>query len=319
MTQPKRLLRLYRALLTRRRITTAQAADFLGVDKQKARRDLAALGEASVGVESVGEGVEHAWVLRGGPAGMLRLGAGDAIALHLGQELLSFLEGTAVGDWLSEMEEKLAPATVTEAEQLASRIRERIVYLAEPSRPYDHHTDVVDTAIDAVLKNDRVDLVYTSHQGPRTFLGACPIALVVYRRALYLLLLPQSGDVPRRLAIDRIQTVKRRRDPFTYPRDLSPRALLAQTFGIVDDGRPPERVLLRFDASVAQVVDARRWHPGQLITPTADGGRELSFVANGPELARFALEWGDKVQVIEPAWLRERVIDELRGALARYA
>lgn len=43
------------------------------------------------------------------------------------------------------------------------------------------------------------------------------------------------------------------------------------------------------------------------------------FTAQGAELGRLALEWGDKVTVIEPVDLRDRVADELRRALQAYA
>jgi predicted DNA-binding transcriptional regulator YafY len=77
-------------------------------------------------------------------------------------------------------------------------------------------------------------------------------------------------------------------------------------------------VRLRFDARVAQLVRARVWHPSQAIVGLPDGGVELRMRTNGPELVRQVLEFGDKVEVVEPQWLRDAVVDELAGALERY-
>jgi predicted DNA-binding transcriptional regulator YafY len=40
--------------------------------------------------------------------------------------------------------------------------------------------------------------------------------------------------------------------------------------------------------------------------------------AKGDELVRFVLEWGDTCKVLGPTGLRDRVVAELRGALAHY-
>lgn len=40
--------------------------------------------------------------------------------------------------------------------------------------------------------------------------------------------------------------------------------------------------------------------------------------AGGPELVRFALEWGPHCEVVAPDALRNEVIAELRGALDQY-
>ncbi len=69
----------------------------------------------------------------------------------------------------------------------------------------------------------------------------------------------------------------------------------------------------------ARYVRERTFHPTQQLHDLPDGGVELRFKAAGLELPRFVLEWGPRVEVIEPAWLREDVINQLRTALARYS
>jgi proteasome accessory factor B len=78
-------------------------------------------------------------------------------------------------------------------------------------------------------------------------------------------------------------------------------------------------VRLRFDASVAHRVREAVWHRSQRLTDLPDGGLELSVTVAGiVEIRPWILSWGDGVEVLAPAELREAVARSVRGAAARY-
>jgi predicted DNA-binding transcriptional regulator YafY len=63
----------------------------------------------------------------------------------------------------------------------------------------------------------------------------------------------------------------------------------------------------------------RRVHPSQKITLLPAGRLRLSMqVGDLTQLSSWVLEGGKSARVIEPEGLRQRVVDELRGALAAY-
>ncbi|MEZ4322544.1 MAG: WYL domain-containing protein [Myxococcota bacterium] len=314
----RRCIRLLLTLQRRRTIANRDVRELLDCDDQTARRDLQSLIDADVPLEQEGTGPDTRYsISRQWQHAGLRFSIGDAMALHMGRQLLDFLEGTTIPDWLDELREKLgvgADATTVEKEH---RLARKLVYLSEPYRPYEAHDDVVNSVLTAVVDDREITAVYHSRTGLRTF-RLWPFALVIYRRALYVLAREVDRDRVLRLAVDRFQSADLGA-PFVWRECPDPRALVLQGFGIVDLGEEAQEVRLRFQADVADLVTARHWHPTERFDPRPDGRVDLVLHTHGPELARMALEWGDRVEVIGPPELRERVARELRGAVGQYA
>ena len=107
--------------------------------------------------------------------------------------------------------------------------------------------------------------------------------------------------------------------PETYQRpegfDLS--HWLAQSFGTWRDA--PQQVEWRFAPHVAAEVRQFRFHPDQSLTDNADGSVTVRFTASGlDEMCWHLFRWGDAVQVVAPAALRDRyreMLDAADGAL----
>ena len=127
--------RLLLALQTRPALTTAEAAALLGVSRATALRDLAALVEANLGVEVVGEKTRRRY--RHGSAGKFAVTFGQRLALLFGQQMMGFLEGTLIEGWLGELATNLDPALVPGAGADAAKLVNRLHYLEEPARHYE--------------------------------------------------------------------------------------------------------------------------------------------------------------------------------------
>ncbi|MBN2797636.1 MAG: WYL domain-containing protein [Deltaproteobacteria bacterium] len=308
-----RVIRLLQLFHRRGRVAKRDMVDALELDKKTVSRDLQALIEAGVPITPEGEGREQRWVLdeRERHAGVVA-GTGDMAALHLGRQMLGFLKGTAFSEYLEDLEGRLDQEGRDEKRARQSRI----ILREEPAREHGAQQEIVDELIDGVLKTRVMTLHYPSHyaEGVR----AWPLTLMVYRRALYLIAWLPHEDRLRTFSVDRLEDATCSREHFTYPREYSVDSYLGDTFGIWTGSEPAARVRVRFEASRAYLVRARIWHPGQTLEELPGGDVVLSFHATGVELVRWVLEWGDKAEVLEPAWLRERVVAELRGALAKY-
>lgn len=312
VTKTERCLRLLRALHLRGGLTTAEAARLLDVDRETARRDLAAVGAAVPDVVPEGEGRDRRWRLRGvdRPAATF----GEQLALHFGRQLMSFLAGTLLPGWLDELACKLSPAS-WRADAASERLARRFHYVTEPYRPYEAHDETIDTLLRALLHDREVEVEY--REG-RTYPRFQPYTVVVYRRALYVLGRAPGTAGLLTLAVDRIAALRLTARTFRLPADYSPARELRDAFGI-RRGPPAARVVLRFPAEKRRYVEARRWHPSAVVREAPDGRVELQMHAGGEELVNLALEWGAACEVIEPAWLREKVVAELEGALGGYA
>lgn len=139
-------------------------------------------------------------------------------------------------------------------------------------------------------------------------------------RSVYLIGWDEPADAMRTYKVERIETVSLTMDRYSIPDEFDPERWLAHSWGIwSSDSTPPVDVRLRFDASVAQRVRESVWHRSQRLVELDDGGLELTVTVAGiVEIRPWILGWGDSVQVLEPAELRELVAGAVRRAAARY-
>lgn len=100
--------RLLLALATRPSLSTAEAAALLGVSRPTALRCLAALVDADLGVTVTGEGTDRRYRQAG--ADKFAVTFGQRLALLFGQQMMGFLEGTMLEEWLGELASNLDPA-----------------------------------------------------------------------------------------------------------------------------------------------------------------------------------------------------------------
>jgi predicted DNA-binding transcriptional regulator YafY len=81
-------------------------------------------------------------------------------------------------------------------------------------------------------------------------------------------------------------------------------------------GTPPEEIVLRFSGWAATVAAERTWHSSQSIRNRDDETVELKLkVVVNPEFERRLWSWGDAVEIVSPATLR----DKIRAAYQRAA
>jgi predicted DNA-binding transcriptional regulator YafY len=140
-------------------------------------------------------------------------------------------------------------------------------------------------------------------------------------RSVYLIGHDELANAMRTYKVERIRSATLTTDRYGIPDTFDPDAWLANSWGIwSSDSTPPERIRLRFDASIAHRVREAVWHRSQELTELPDGGVELAVTVAGIiEIRPWILSWGDGVEVLEPASLRQAVAQAVRDAAARYA
>jgi len=107
---------------------------------------------------------------------------------------------------------------------------------------------------------------------------------------------------------------------FGKPVGFDVRSYVHGAFGIhLGDANTSHAVVIDFAKEKVTYVEGRLWHPTQTLEPLANGGLRLRFAC--PDLSpvvSWVLSWGPHATVIAPTELRERVRDEVEGALANY-
>lgn len=107
---------------------------------------------------------------------------------------------------------------------------------------------------------------------------------------------------------------KLRRTGRTFDRDphFSLEQFFRDAFSVMRGGKP-ETVRIRFSKEKAHFLREREFHPTQVLQERDDGGVDCELTIDEPgEIMPFVLRFGAGAEVLEPAWLRDRLHDEAR-------
>ena len=109
-------------------------------------------------------------------------------------------------------------------------------------------------------------------------------------------------------------------ETFAEP-DIDIHSLLKGAWGIwfADDQAKPTQVRLRFDRSAAQRLHEATWHPSEQ-KDTDEHGNIIwnAQLDEWQEITPWVLGWGADCEVLEPAELRQRVIENIQQSSRNY-
>ena len=107
-------------------------------------------------------------------------------------------------------------------------------------------------------------------------------------------------------------------DPFLAPGTGLIEGMFERAWDIIADQEPVD-VVLRFSPAVATRVREARWQPTEVVAEEPDGSLSWrATVAGTIEIRLWILQWGDEVEVLAPAALRDDVAATHVRAAARY-
>jgi predicted DNA-binding transcriptional regulator YafY len=298
----------------RRRMTSAELADRLGIASRTVRKYLAEMS-ASGCLPIIYE--KRAWALAEGArleVLPVRFLVEEAAAVYLAARLLGASAdepnpavGTALG--------KLAGVMPAEARPFFERLSERNVTLQES--PF---SKVFRTLAYAWTLGRVVELEYA----PRTHDGrpyACrfePYLLepAAVGSAIYAVGRAIPPDAIRVLKLERIRAATLTEGTFEAPPADALLDRLDAAWGVWMSEESPVEVALAFTPEVAGRVRETRWHPSQRLEAAPGGALRMTLtVASTVELLPWILGWGRHCEVLSPPALRDEVAAEHRAAL----
>jgi len=111
----------------------------------------------------------------------------------------------------------------------------------------------------------------------------------------------------RTFKLERITRAEQTSETYQIPSEFDISRYLAGAWGIFHSGEPVE-VRLRFYPPAAARVKESIWHPSQRLSEDKNGAVNLTVtVAGTVEITPWILGWGDAVEVLSPADLREKI------------
>lgn len=169
----------------------------------------------------------------------------------------------------------------------------------------------------AVLKHEEVMIDYRKPGETKTTpRHVRPYHLANRENSWYLVGHDVERGALRTFALPRIGAVTELKVSFERPEDFSPEKFFASALGVLG-GDGDHRVVIRFDATVAERVREREWHESQEMRELSGGRLELRLHLGALlEVEQWVLGWGAAAEVVGPAELRASVRQTV-AALAR--
>ncbi len=191
-----------------------------------------------------------------------------------------------------------------------------------PLRPADVLPEVLEAVYDALLRGRRLKARYRPRDGdPRSY-EIDPLGLVIRPRLLYLVCTLRDHAEIRQLALHRFEGT----EPLDAPRTVPDGFCLAE---YVDDGAfqwaigttgGPIRLTALFSTHAAHHLRETPLSEDQTEQEQGNDQVKVSAtVIDSQRLRWWLLGFGDQVEVIEPAYLRQELADMTRRMAARYA
>lgn len=221
---------------------------------------------------------------------------------------LEALERKVRGAIRSQALRRLAP-------DVEALVRAEAIAVQAGPRPFEDEA-VVGRLRHALVAMRQVSFRYLGGRTPGEVRTVVPFGLM-FSRMNYLVAGEAGSSHPRNWRLDRIEDLVVLEAAGAPPPDFDLNDYAARSFGIFQDEL--QDVVLR--ATGEGRADALRWrfHPSQVVTQQPDGSVLVQFSASGMlELAWHLFSWGDKIEVVRPAVLRETLLEQLELCLAHH-
>ncbi|SRR5579875_562281 len=316
-----RLVQLRQMLLSQpdRTWRTREVAERLGVSEDSARRDLEDLsGAGLVPLYTEGAGPSSVWLISPASRAVLpplHLDYAQGAALYTAARLLSQQQDerndvvrAALSNLISILPESLRPHL------------ERLVVGLGQSEGRGNVTTIFETLARAWLTRKVVTMIYEPpHKNPYTCRFA-PYLLEPsgFGRTIYFIGHSTPPGELRTYKLERVRQAALTGEAFEIPPSFSGSDLLKQAWGVMYGGDEPAHVKLQFTLFVSQRVRETIWHPSQKLTETPTGLLWEADIADVTEMKPWIRGWGGDCEVIEPAALRQEMIQEVHRLARAY-
>ncbi len=325
-TQHHRLDRLRELLILRPKgLSMQEIADALQVTTRSARRYLQEIREEFDLEKHQGRAGATLWRVRAEERPRkIELRRTQTYALLAARRMFEPMRGSALYDEIDLAIRALTtfasrPGRGPNAGVADARLEERFLHIPFAPKDYSNKTDELDVLYQAVADLRPMSCNYRDAQGQTQLVDLHPYAMVLYKDAIYAVARQLPGIEIRTYALDRMSDAAcSTSQRFELPADFRVDQFFQGQFGIWR-GKDRHRVVIDFAPRVAEYVRSRRVHASQRVSNLRGGGLRLTMTLGDlTEVTSWVLGFGETARVVEPEELRDRVLQELRGALALY-
>ena len=316
------LIELARALAASAEgLTLDEMAEVAGCGRRTAERMRDALWEVFPQMEALSDGPTKRFRIPGGLDSFVQAPTAEEL-LEL-DKAVTGLKGQGAGarsQALESLGRKIRSAMRSRelrrlAPDVEALVRAETLALQAGPRPFEDDRQIA-LLRHALMAMKRVRFKYKGGSKPGSVREVAPYGLM-FGRANYLVAAEPPSEEPRNWRLDRIEDIEVLEEPAAPPEGFSLTEYANRSFGIYQDD--VEDVVLRILPHGAEDALVWRFHPNQKVEPQPDGSVLVTFRASGMrELAWHLFTWQDKVEIVQPPILRQRMVEELELALGQH-
>lgn len=199
-------------------------------------------------------------------------------------------------------------------------LNERVYVLGDTLANPQEFGNTLGKLIRTVLESFRIKIAYINNEGEELDRLVEPLGLVCKRNVWYLIARKVDNNEYRTFRVDQILNLSvRDSEKFYYPPDFSLAEHIGCSWGVFNNDQV-ETVRLKFSPQVAFRVKNLHYHSSQRIAEECtDGSVILEFELCGlVEMQSWILQWGEQVEVLEPAELRGEIVRIARNIVDKY-
>lgn len=201
------------------------------------------------------------------------------------------------------------------APDIEALVRAETIAVHAGPRPFEDEGVITSLRL-ALTAMKAVSFTYRGGRTPGLVRTVTPYGLM-FSRMNYLVAAEQGSNVPRNWRLDRISDLQVLDAAAAPPAGFNLQDYASRSFGIFQDEL--QQVVLRILPEGAEDAMGWRFHPNQSVEALDDGTVIVRFSVSGMlELSWHLFTWGDKLEVLEPAILRETMVKQLELALSRH-
>ena len=234
-------------------------------------------------------------------------------------ELVSQYEGTPLGEMMEKALYRVLSIFKNEDIEAVRQLTERICFASQPTVPIN--ADVWQAVLEALQRDERLQVAYRRGGGSKVIERLFdPYGLIVRGRDWFLHGFCHLHSKRSTLYLPYIEAAKPVDDFFDLPDDFNLRQYTRSGFmGLHAHGKKPQKVVLRFEPELYNVVEMHRFAHDQTVKKDAKGYALVAFKTSALfQVEREVLSWGAKVEVLEPPDLRDRMREVVKDLNRRY-
>lgn len=183
----------------------------------------------------------------------------------------------------------------------------------------DKTTEYYERIINCIKEQRSIDIVYhTLYSGQEKDRRIDPYGLIFYEGAWLVNAYCHMREEIRNFAIDQILELKETYFYFRKKQDYNLDEECKHSWGIYK--ADPVEIIIRFSKEAAtQIMRRDKWHPSETRQILSSGEIELTLTVAGiDEISRWIYSWLPMVEVVKPAWFREKVHKDIIKVLQKH-